>query len=246
MRLAGFIVLLFALSWPALARQDQSQTPPAQTQTAPPAAQPQAGSNQAEPPATQSQAPTGEAQTPAQGAPPTAQAPAQGAPPPSQAPAQASTPEGAQQAPATAAPPASGKKKKKASKKKSAKKKTSKVHKPHKQAEEKKEAAAADTGPRRIVIRRGGTSDTGGQLEPGVPETEATRQGKANEQMLQSTESRLKDISGRKLTAAQQDMARQIQFYVQQARAANREGDLGRARNLAVKAQMLCDALARQ
>ncbi len=236
MRLAGFIVLLLALSWPALARQDQSQTPPAQTQTAPPVAQPQAGSKQAGPAATQSQTPAGEAQ-----------APAQGAPPPAQAPAQASTPEGAQQAPATAAPPASAKKKKKASKKKSAKKKTSKVHKPHKKEEEKKEAeATADTGPRRIVIRRGGTSDTGGQLEPGVPETEATRQRKANEQLLQSTETRLKDISGRKLTAEQQDMARQIQFYVQQARAANREGDLGRARNLAAKAQMLCDALARQ
>ena len=236
MRLAGFTVLLFALSWPALARQDQSQTPPAQTQTTPPAAQPPTGSSQAEPPATQSQSPAGEAQ-----------APAQSAPPPSQAPAQASTPEGGQQAPATAAPPVSEKHRRKTAKKKHGKKKARKVHKPHKDAEEQNEAEATpDTSPRRIVIRRGGTSDTGGQLEPGVPESQATRERKANEQVLQSTESRLKDISGRKLTAEQQDMARQIQFYIQQARAANREGDLGRARNLAAKAHMLCDALARQ
>jgi hypothetical protein len=213
MRLALLTLFFLSLSWPALARQDQTQTHPAQPQT-----------------------PSGEAQ-----------APAQGPPPPSQAPAQPSTPAGTQEAPATAAPPASAKRNKRISKKKSWKKKTSKARKPQKRSEEKKDAdATSDAGPRRIVIRRGGTSDTGGQLEPGAPESEARRQRQATEQLLQSTEARVKDVSGRKLTPEQQDMVRQIDFYIQQARAANREGDLGRARNLAAKAHMLGDALARQ
>lgn len=234
MRLALFIVLLLSLSWPALARQDQTQTPPAQN--SPAAAQSQSGSGQPEPPSAQSQTPAGEKQSPAQGP-----------PPPSQAPAQPSTPAGAQEGPATAAPPASAKHKRKTREKKTVKTKTSKSRRPRKESEEKKEAeATADAGPRKIVIRRGGTSDTGGQLEPGVPESEASRQRKATEQVLQSTEARVKSVSGRKLTPEQQDMVRQIEFYIQQARAANQEGDLGRARNLAIKAHQLGDALARQ
>lgn len=101
-------------------------------------------------------------------------------------------------------------------------------------------------GPHRIVVRRGGTSDTGGQLEPGVPESEADHQRQATEQLLQSTDASLKKITQRQLTSDQQDMVRQITSYMQQSRSANQEGDLGRARNLAVKARQLCDALARQ
>ena len=197
MRLALLCLLLAALSWPALAQQDQSQTAPT---TAPP--------------------------------------------PSSQAPAQPSTPAGGQQAPATEAPPSSVQaSEKKASKKRASKKATKK----HKKAKPKKPPeTAADTGPRRIVIRRGGTSETGGQLEPGVPQSEADHQRQATEQILQSTDARLKNIIQRKLTPDQQDMVRQINFYMEQSRSANKEGDLGRARNLADKARMLCDALARQ
>lgn len=96
------------------------------------------------------------------------------------------------------------------------------------------------------MVRRGGTSDTGGLLEPGVPQSQADHQRQATEQMLQSTDASLKKIADRKLTLDQQDMVRQITFYMQQSRSANEEGDLGRAHNLAVKARQLCDALARQ
>ncbi|MGE5205204.1 MAG: hypothetical protein ACM3PW_06285 [Chlamydiota bacterium] len=209
MRPALLCLLLAALSWPALAWQDQSQTSPAQSPTT------------ATPPAT----------TP---------------PPPSQAPAQPSTPAGTQQAPKTEAPPSSAKtpKKKAPKKKKSAKKKSVAKHK--KPARKKSPETTADAGPKRIVVRRGGTSDTGGQLEPGVPRPEANHQRQATEQMLQSTDASLKKIADRKLTPDQQDMVRQITFYMQQSRSANEEGDLGRARNLAVKARQLCDALTRQ
>jgi hypothetical protein len=64
--------------------------------------------------------------------------------------------------------------------------------------------------------------------------------------MLQSTDASLKNITRRNLTPDQQDMVRQITFYMEQSRSANTEGDLGRARNLAIKAQQLCDALGRQ
>lgn len=208
-------ILLAALSWPALARQDQQQTPAAQSPTteAPPATAP---------------------------------------PPPSQVPAQPSTPAGAQPAPATEAPPSPEKTQKESTAKKaktSRKKKASKKKKVsrHKKAAPKKPAeSAADPGPRRIVVRRGGTSETGGQLEPGVPATEADQQRQSTDQILDATGANLKRISQRKLTPDQQDMARQITFYMEQSRSANQEGDLGRAHNLAVKAQQLCDALGRQ
>lgn len=190
-------LLLAALSWPALAQQDQSQTAPT---TAPP--------------------------------------------PSSQAPAQPSTPEGAQQAPATEPPPASAKS---AHKKKTSRKKRKNSRRIHKKVPaQKPPETAADSGPRRVVVRRGGTSDTGGQLEPGIPESEADHQRQVTEQILQSTDASLKDITRRNLTADQQDMVRQITSYTEQSRLANKEGDLGRARNLALKARQLCDALGRQ
>ena len=96
------------------------------------------------------------------------------------------------------------------------------------------------------MVRGGGTSETGGQLEPGTPESEAAHQRQATEQLLNSTDASLKRISQRKLTPDQQDMVRQITFYMEQSRSADKEGDLGRARNLAIKAHMLCDALTRQ
>ena len=171
-------------------------------------------------------------------------APTTAPPPSSQAPPQPSSSTGAQEAPATEAPPLSAQApEKKASKKKNAKRTT----KNHKKAKVKKTPeTTADTGPRRIVVRRGGTSETGGQLEPGVPQTEADHQRQATERILQSTDGSLKNITQRKLTPDQQDMVRQINFYMEQSHSAIKEGDLGRARNLADKARMLCDALGRQ
>lgn len=209
MRRALLVFFLAGLSWPALARQEQSQTPPAQ-------------------------------------GPSSATAPATTPPPASQAPAQPSSTAGAQPAPATQAPPSSAKKpaRKKAAKKKSARRKTGKKH--EKAAPKKQTATDADAGPHRIVIRRGGTSDTGGQLEPGAPASDGDHQRQTTERLLQATDTNLKNIAGRKLTPDQQDMVRQITFYMQQSRSADKEGDLGRARNLALKAHMLSDALARQ
>jgi hypothetical protein len=217
MRPALLCLLLAALSWPALAGQDQSQNSPAQA-----------------PPVQTAPAQQDQSQT----------APTTAPPPSPQAPAQTSTPTVGQQAPATDAPPSSVQAPEKKASKKKTSKKTSKKHKKGKS--QKPPETTAEAGPRRIVIRRGGTSETGGQLEPGVPQSEADHQRQATEQILQSTDASLKNISQRKLTPDQQDMVRQINFYMEQSRSANKEGDLGRARNLADKARMLCDALGRQ
>jgi cytoskeletal protein RodZ len=171
-------------------------------------------------------------------------APTTAPPPSSQVPAQPSTPTGTQQAPATEAPPFSAQGPEKKASKRKASKKTRKKHKKAKAP--KPPATTADAGPRRIVVRRGGTSETGGQLEPGVPQTEADHQRQATERILQSTDGSLKNIAQRKLTPDQQDMVRQINSYMEQSHSAIKEGDLGRARSLADKARMLCDALARQ
>ena len=63
------------------------------------------------------------------------------------------------------------------------------------------------------------------------------------DQLLQATDENLKHVK-RNLTPEEQDMLRQIDNYTQQARSASTDGDLVRARNLALKAHLLSDALA--
>ena|SRR5437868_1935095 len=166
--------------------------------------------------------------------------PAQSAPSQSQGPASPSSPHeqpqaGEPQAPATTAV---GEKRSAniAGKKHGKKKKTSRA---------KKRKPPTD-GPRRVIVRNGGTRESGGQLEPGLPNAEAQRQRHATQQLLRETDTRVKAVAGRKLTPDQQDMLRQITSYMDQSRSADKDGDLVGARNLAMKAHMLCDELVRQ
>jgi len=63
-------------------------------------------------------------------------------------------------------------------------------------------------------------------------------------QLLATTDSNLKKISDRQLSAAQQSTLDQIRTYVRQSRAASDAGDLPRAHTLANKAHLLSDELA--
>lgn len=63
-------------------------------------------------------------------------------------------------------------------------------------------------------------------------------------QLLTSSEANLKQVSGRQLSANQQDTVNQIKSYIEQANAAAKGGDLQRAHNLAVKANLLSTELA--
>jgi len=97
--------------------------------------------------------------------------------------------------------------------------------------------------PKRVVVREGGTVDSGGQLSAGVSDGEASHQRESTSRLLHLTDSNLKAISGRTLTPDQQDILRQVNMYVQQSRSAIGDGDFVRARNLALKAHLLSDTL---
>jgi hypothetical protein len=90
----------------------------------------------------------------------------------------------------------------------------------------------------------------GGALEPtihfagGPAGTQAMQQRNSANQMLTAAAQNLKKITGRELTANQQDMVNQIRQFIEQSKAATAAGDLDRARTLAWKAQLLSDELA--
>ena len=62
--------------------------------------------------------------------------------------------------------------------------------------------------------------------------------------MLATSETNLKKLDGRQLSANQQDTVNQIKSYMEQAKTAANSGDAQRAYNLAVKANLLSAELA--
>jgi len=75
-----------------------------------------------------------------------------------------------------------------------------------------------------------------------MPSQEITRQKENTAQIVDATESSLKNLS-RPLSDEEKGMKTQIQSYLQQSRKATTDGDFERAFNLARKAQLLADAL---
>ena len=109
----------------------------------------------------------------------------------------------------------------------------------------RKAPAQAATGPRKTVVRNGSTADPVVQLAPSVTDQQASQQRQSTAQLLAATDANLNKISARQLSTSQQDMVNQIRNYVQQAKEAEKAGDLQRARNLAFKAQLLSDDVLR-
>lgn len=91
------------------------------------------------------------------------------------------------------------------------------------------------------------SSESGGsaQIAVGMNEVEAAHQREMTEELLQSTDANLKSIT-RTLNADESAMMEQIRSYATQARAANGDGDLIRANNLALKAHLLSDELVKR
>lgn len=79
-------------------------------------------------------------------------------------------------------------------------------------------------------------------ISPDIPKNEVDSQKRATEQMLQNAEANLRAVN-RQLSDGEQGMVRQIRNYITQSRLATQDGDLERARNLAVKAQLLSGEL---
>ena len=109
----------------------------------------------------------------------------------------------------------------------------------------RKKATAAAATPEKKVVRNGGTADPVVQLAPGMSEEQASNQRQSTSELLSATDANLKQISSRQLNATQQDCVSQIRKYIEQAKAAEKAGDVQRAHNLASKAVMLSDDLAK-
>ena len=95
------------------------------------------------------------------------------------------------------------------------------------------------------MVRNGSAAEPAVQLAPDVSQQQASSQRQGTTQLLASTDESLKKLSGRQLASNQQEMVQQIRKYMEQAKAASDAGDLDRAHNLAVKANLLAQELAK-
>jgi hypothetical protein len=96
----------------------------------------------------------------------------------------------------------------------------------------------------KTVIRNGGTTEPIVDLSPGLSKQQASNQLHETDKRLAATDVNLKKIAGRQLSATQQDTVKQIKSYMEQANAAKTSGDVQRAYNLAVKANLLSAELS--
>jgi outer membrane biosynthesis protein TonB len=99
--------------------------------------------------------------------------------------------------------------------------------------------------PKKVIVNNGGAPDPTLQLSPGVNPEAASRQRQSTNLLLSTAESNLKATEGRQLNPSQQDMVTQVREYLKQAKASADGGDLQRAHNLAFKAKLLSDELAK-
>jgi hypothetical protein len=105
---------------------------------------------------------------------------------------------------------------------------------------------ARNTTPKTVVKPDGGDAvPAAGQISPSLSHDEIAREQATTEQLLQTTEASLNGIK-RQLSADEQAVAAQIRDYVAQSRQATKANDLTRAYNLALKARLLSDDLAKQ
>ena len=86
--------------------------------------------------------------------------------------------------------------------------------------------------------------DSSVQITAAVPSSAVQSQTQNTEQLLRTSESKLSGIS-RALSESEQSMAKQARNYIAQSRQAIQEGEIERAHNLAVKANLLAEELAK-
>jgi hypothetical protein len=110
---------------------------------------------------------------------------------------------------------------------------------------------AVRSTPSRPRVAPAPAADSGAAAKPEVPviapQLSAAESSAAQQQMTSSlavAEKNLAYSQGKKLNATQTDLAAKIKEFVDDARAAGREGDWTRARSLATKAEVLSEELA--
>jgi hypothetical protein len=101
-----------------------------------------------------------------------------------------------------------------------------------------------DTGPSKTVVRNGSTPEPSVAISPDVSDQETSRKLNSADRLLVSADANLKQIAGQQLTASQEDTVKQIRVYMEQARTAEKNGEVQRAYTLANKANLLAADLA--
>jgi len=94
------------------------------------------------------------------------------------------------------------------------------------------------------VVRKGGSDEPPVQFTGGTAAEQASHQ-RSTEQLTAATEENLKNIAGRQLNPSQQEMVSQIKQFMEQSKTAAAAGDLDRAHNLAMKANLLSAELVK-
>lgn len=84
-----------------------------------------------------------------------------------------------------------------------------------------------------------------GQISPVIAHNEEIHGTATTDQLLESTDTNLRNITKRQLSSDEQSIVAQINDYITQSHQATKEGDLVRAHNLALKAHLLSDDLAK-
>ena len=114
-------------------------------------------------------------------------------------------------------------------------------------------AQQANNRPQSVPATGTGTPPAGGSAPetvtpspaPAIPDEQTLHARGTTDQLLQATESNLRRLN-RSLNAAEQKMVDEVKNYMQRARSAQTDGDMNLARNYALKAHQLSDALLAQ
>jgi hypothetical protein len=108
-----------------------------------------------------------------------------------------------------------------------------------------KSTSGKSSGPKKVIVRDGGTGEAFSQLAPDMSTEEASHARETTSQLLSSTESNLQRASTRALNQDQQATVEQIRTFIGQSNAAVKAGDLQRGHNLALKALLLSNDLVK-
>jgi hypothetical protein len=113
-------------------------------------------------------------------------------------------------------------------------------------ATHKKKHKTAAQPPHNVIVKNGSTSDPSIQFSTSLSPEQASREKQDTAGLLAKADANLRGLSGRQLNASQQDTSAQVRSYMQQAKTAEESGDLQGAHNLAVKAVLLSNELAKK
>jgi hypothetical protein len=104
---------------------------------------------------------------------------------------------------------------------------------------------ARNTGSKVVKPEAAEPAPATGQISPSLTNAEIAHDQASTEQLLQNTENTLNGIK-RQLSQEEQAIMAQIRDYMKQSRDASKANDLTRAYNLAMKARLLSDDLAKR